>query len=284
MDLPGTGTQNPGLTENSTLTFSGSKNTIVTTNTDFGGSVVANGWGAGLHITFDDGMFVSAELVRIVNGDTVTIDFDAEQISLTAIDSDNPLEAFGPDYAGYFMLDGDQDPIYVLFTDSPCTRRWKKVTYVQELVDVRILDDWYCSTPISDGGVFWCPHAPLSGGVPEAVYVIDMQINSGATLNNQGINIYYTGTFTNNGVLIGAGSVIKLTPTVYGDFNAQSTPGADLGDVDFFNDAFPSDIGDAEYNALVDADCDGDVDCDDRAAFISNFPEAESYLDDDNCP
>ncbi len=283
LSIPGTGTVGAGLTDNSILTFTGSNNTIETTQFELGGALVASGARAELDVTFDDSLLVSAELVRIVNNETVIIDFDAEKVTLNAVDSDNPLDPFGPDYAGYFMLDDDDDPIHVLFTDSPCARRWKKVAYPAN-EDTRILQNYYCSTPISVGGLISCPHAPSSGGVPEALYVVDLQIDSGATLDNEGINIYYTGTYTNNGTLDGAGSVIQLTPTVYGDFNAQSMFGADMDDVDFFNDAFPSDIGDTEYNPLVDADCDGDVDvdCDDRTAFVDNYSEADDDLED--CP
>jgi hypothetical protein len=124
--------------------------------------------------------------------------------------------------------------------------------------------------------------------VPEALYVIDLEVTSGTDLQVNGLNVYYTGTVTNNGTIKDGGSAyspIELVATLYGDFDADmaSGGGGDPDDYGRFNDAFPSEIGDAEYDHLVDFDCDGYIDCTDRAQFLTNYPEASGNLEDDDC-
>ncbi len=122
-----------------------------------------------------------------------------------------------------------------------------------------------------------CTTTYTGGKIPEALYVKDLEVATGTTLDADNLGIYYTGTLTNNGT-IENGSAIELTPTTYGDFNGD---GDEPADVDRFNDAFPSEIDDDEYDPLVDWDCDGDADCDDRSQYILNWNP--TGIEDDNC-
>ncbi len=85
---------------------------------------------------------------------------------------------------------------------------------------------------------------------------------------------------------------VQLTATTYGNFDGDGTGTGsdDPQDVAVFNAAFPSDVDDIGtctpgtdcYNALVDSDCDGDVDCDDRAKLLSNWPNYAS-VENNSC-
>jgi hypothetical protein len=215
---------------------------------------------------------VASELVRVVGGVTQIIDFDAEGVTVETTATNAEFETLGPDY--------DLSANGPLFTDSPCVRRWKEV-----IIDTSIytrLSHYYESTPITCGY-----YGPSCTGdyLFEALYVKDLTVNSGKELVVQGMNVYYTGTVTNNGEITTDGeeayTPIQLNPTLYGDFDGDDE-GDETADVDRFNDAFPSDFGDAEYDPLVDWDCNGSIDCDDRAQYIANWDPAG--IEDDSCP
>jgi len=148
---------------------------------------------------------------------------------------------------------------------------------------VRLID-LYASTPISGA-------RELSGSSPlaEALYVIDLEVESGAVLeagNTEDINIYYTGTLTNNGNIYKSDGTtaytpIELTPTLYGNFDADQAGGNDTDDVNRFNAAFPSKVGDEEYDPLVDWNCDGFIDCLDRGQYIANW--SPTGIEDNSC-
>ncbi len=265
--LAGTG---QGLSENSVLTYVGTGNSMTSRNIELGGELVSGGTGATLDIVYDDPFLVSTETVRVENGMTIITQFDTEGVTLKPIVGDDPTEVFGPDYDGH---NGSS----VLFTDSPCVRRWAEVTYDDSSAVDRILDDYYCSTPISGSATDLCPGGPPTGGVPEALYVIDLTVDSGATLDTNGYNVYYTGTLTNNGTIESVGSSytpVKLTPRLYGDFNSDGDgdePDQAGSDTRRFNDAFCTCIGDTDYDILVDWNCDGRIDDDDRDQYNTNW-------------
>ncbi len=65
---------------------------------------------------------------------------------------------------------------------------------------------------------------------------------------------------------------IRLTPTLYGNFNLVFMPGTDAGDVARFNAAYCKQLGDPDYDHLTDWDANSIVNCVDRSQFMSNWP------------
>lgn len=259
---------------------------------------------------------VEAQLVSFNDsGDIEILDFDAEGVTIKHKEgpcSNLPgnVEAVGPDYDGYWYLDSSQFPPVqrrVLFTDSPCVRRWAKLKIENstESNSCSTLVNTHSNTPISGpyGGQY------LSF-MSEAVYVIDVEVESGAVLRTGtpdadavNLNIYYTGSARVGGsygsVVCKDGTTncgpapIHLTPTRYGNFDGDSTTGSDQDDIDFFEDAYCTTIGEnngeacggenqpaCKYNPLVDWNCDGKINCLDRQ-FMLNYPGSE--LSEDNC-
>ncbi len=111
--------------------------------------------------------------------------------------------------------------------------------------------------------------------VPEAVYCSTLRIDAGATLNTNGIKVYYE-------TLILDGSVddpLKLCPiatnTCSADFDNDGD--VDLGDFGVFGAAFNSMTGDGNYNASADFDNDGDVDLGDFGVFGSQFNRSDCW-------
>lgn len=226
-----------------------------------------------LEIDFSGSLQFATKTVRVIAGQTVLTEFDSEGVNVIArehVPDPTNLETFCPDY--------DLAAGGPLFVDSPGVRRWNRVTVAHDpqTLDGVVLQDANSSTPISGATMAF----PPSGLLPEALYTKDLVVDVGAVLkvgedpNGSDLNIYYTGSVTNNGSILdkdgNAYTPIQLKPTLYGDFDADGE-GNELADVTRFNDAFPSDSGDPEYDALVDWDCDGDIDCDDRTQYVTNW-------------
>ncbi len=166
------------------------------------------------------------------------------------------LEVFGPDCERC-------NPDEVLFVDSPCVRRWQTVTV--ESPQAATLWNQKTSTPITCAG-----SSCLGDEIPEALYATDLVVTSGSTLDTDNLNVYYTGKFTNDGTVLGGGSVTKLVPTLYGDFNGNGD-GDEIPDVARFNFAFCSCIGDVNCDILVDWNWDGGGADSDRAKVNINW-------------
>ncbi len=278
-----------GHTDNSVLTYSGLGNSVHTSAVDIGGELVRGGWAADLEIGVDEQFLVATELVRVENGQTFTTPFDSENVTIV-VEGTGPLktvESIGPDYEGYNERE-------VLFADSPCVRRWEKLL-VQSGTFAHAVDD-ICNTPIS-GHVdsLSCPAGPPPGGVPEAMYVIDLEVEGGATLMAginvepvADVNIYYTGAVTGEGNIVdGAGQPyvpIRLTPTLYGDFNGDGDgdePDEPGSDTRRFNAAFCSCLEfDARYDPLVDWNCDGFIDDADRDQYNATWKDPAGLTTD----
>lgn len=143
----------------------------------------------------------------------------------------------------------------------------------------------------------------MSGNVPaigeetepffDGVYTIDLTVDADARLHvgleastAPQFNIYYTGKLTNNGTIVrwdeGTSAWVNYTPvllsvTTYGDFDGDSVSN-DSADVTRFNDHWCScaqgSTPDADYDPLVDWNCDGAIDDTDRDQFEDNWPNA----------
>lgn len=267
----------------SSLSFGGQgqANLLTAGKLEMWGSMIAQA-PAALKLDIYQDLSLATRLVRSLSGVTTITPFAAELVDLTMVEHPTVptnLEVFCPDYD--LSTDGP------LFVDSPCVRRWNKVTAADNPnnSDGVVLRDAFSSTPISGGTTA----SPGSGLQPEALYAKDLVVNSGAILRvspgvgTPNLNIYYTGTVTNNGSILdlngNAYTPIKLIPTMYGDFDADGE-GNETSDVNRFNAAFPSTINDPEYDMLVDFDCDGDIDCDDRTQYVNNWDPAGI----ENCP
>lgn len=258
-----------GLSTNSTITYRGSGNTYTALGPIYiGGTIKAGGPFSSLTMSAEKGIEVASEFL-LASGDT--IDFDVEDVSLVLGSASHApaLEAFGPDY-GLSTNDA-------LFTDSPCVRRWEQATFDTSAAEAT-LKNVFASAPIT------CTGTSCTGDeIPEAVYLKNLVVTGSNGLDVSGLNLYYTGLLSASGpIKDGAGSYtpIKLTPTTYGDFDADGD-GDETADVTRFNDAFPSELGDAEYDHLVDWNCDGAIDCDDRAQYITNWNP--SGIEDNGC-
>ncbi len=249
---------------------------------DLGGELVKNAWASDLDIAVTEMFLVTAETVRIENQQTLTIRFDTEDVSVETQDigSDKLVEAFAPDY-------GANNPGNVLFVDSPCVRRWEKLTARQGAHSTQLFDD-FCSTPMSGSpGSLGCPGGSPPYGVPEAVYVIDLEVEAGATLIAgvtsvpvKEVNIYYTGVLTGVENIVDRAGLpyvpVRLTPTAYGDFNGDGEgnddPAVPGNDTYRFNQAFCTCAEfDARYDPLVDWNCDGFIDNTDRDQYNANW-------------
>ncbi len=128
------------LGANSTLTYEGLGNNYTAQGPiKLGGTLVKGGWGANLKMEIEKGLVVSSKLVTTTDP---PIDFDAEGVSLTLASTAfaPDLEVFGPDYEG-------GNPGNVLFTDSPCVRRWQALTV--DAVLTATLENGFASTPIT---------------------------------------------------------------------------------------------------------------------------------------
>lgn len=269
-----------GEATNSTFTYMGTGNIYNALGPiKIGGTLVSSGITRALAMDTDRGVVITSKLVRIVESQPVIIDFDTEAVTVKLLTPCcgppfyDGLEVFGPDYAG-------DNPDNVLFTDSPCTRRWKKV--IAGGAGRTVLDNNFTSTPIT------CTTSCTGGKLPEALYVKDLEVETDLTLQVNGLNVYYTGTLTNNGFIKDGTETyepIQLTPTTYGDFDGNGE-GNETPDVDRFNAHFPSEIGDPDpnkdpYDPLVDWNCDGFIDCLDRQRYIDNWNP--TGIEDDNC-
>ncbi len=239
-------------------------------------------------------VFNAATQLVWIDGNSVTQTnrFDADDVTISMCES-GTFEPLGPDYS-HSENEADWNEDDVLFTDSPCVRPWEKVVIRAHTGGGGsvLLIDLYISTPISGG---------IDNGqireMPDALYVIDLQVDSGAEFQVNADqsgggaedlrNVYYTGTLTNNGSIKDFTSTytpIQLTSMTYGDFDGDKDGSGDSDDETRFNDHFPSDVNDLDacggamqpdcYDALVDADCDGDVDCDDRTSMLDNWPNS----------
>ncbi len=261
-----------GFPTDSTLTYSGTGNEIAANDLDFGGELIKIGYADTLAMNVTNFFVIASRLVRIDNNETVTIDFDAENVVVTLGPvNDSFLEATGPDY---FALEDAASE--VLFTDSPCVRRWEKL--VVKPGRREIVDD-LCTTPISGTPSVYCN--PHPAGVHDALYVKDLVVESGATLvagwswgdDHFPYRIYYTGTVSGEGSIeTPAGdpyTPILLTPALYGDFLGDGQ--VDQYDIDRFNLAFCKCIGATYYDIRVDWNCDGRIDDLDRDQFNSNW-------------
>lgn len=273
-----------GLSTNSTINYWGTGNLYLSDQLQLGGEIIQTRAGSQLEMIPVDGISVSSEIVRRVNGVTSTIPFDTDWVTIRMVPP-KPipyLDVISPDYEGY-------NPDNALFCDSPCVNRWGKVI-IEVTADVggpyAELWDLYPNTPIS---------GPFPAELDDALYVYDLDIADDAVLVVRGINIYYTGSVTIgvNGKILDLGDPydpIQLTPTTYGDFNASGN-GNEAADIARFNAACDSEIDVTPcggigypncYDPFVDWNCDGVIDCDDRQQYLDNW--AGVILDSCGCP
>lgn len=221
-----------------------------------------------------------------VAGSPIPTTFDAHGATwelVSGAGTTNPfMDTFAPDYkrgAGSV----DFNPHNVVFSDAICTPRWGEVQTVFGDTNGSVeVANFYKNTPIAD-----IPGQVSGGELPEALYTDDLTVASGTTFVNNGFNIYHTGAYTLNGSMSGSGLVIQLEVTPYGDFGGDQVAN-DAGDVTRFNNAFPSCVSGvgcstAGWDPLVDWNCDGYINCADRAQFLVNWPSATG-LDNDSCP
>lgn len=286
--------------EPSTLTYDGPGNRYTIAGTagiHLNGELIAV---AGINPTLDILMTgpaavfrTAAELVRFVQvpcpnaGTLKTITFDADAVAVKFSDGGS-FEPVGVDYDGHWLEDANGNPVRVYFTDSPSVVRWGKIIAEGNGANPGFcLFDGYESTPISGAA-----NANTARPFRDAVYVKTLTIGPNVTLIVQGNSLYYTDGCTIHGVPCGANDApIRVTQTIYGDFDGDQGTGDDQDDVAFFNDHFPTDL-DADppgcdpqtqgcYNALADFNADRVVDCVDRTQFVTNFPNAMNV---ENCP
>lgn len=179
------------------------------------------------------------------------------------------LETISPDYSNYNGVDKNPDGVF--FTDSPCMDRWINVE-VQSGMTLT-LQDAESNSPVSGG-----PSASL----PDALYVQNLDVN-GSVIPG-GLNIYFTTSCSPSNSDFCQSVATPLVIRNYGDFNGNNivsgSPGNPDPDVLRFNASFPCNIdtgcsqqGDV-YDPLVDWNCDGSVDSQDRDRFMVNWPGA----------
>ncbi len=222
------------------------------------------------------------------NGQLDILEFQVQGVTVT-IQGGGPnngaLEAVGPDYDGEW-LDVSGSPVRPFFDDVPCTKRW---------AEVRVLSGSAAMFDQNINSVISGFDGTTSQYVRDAVYAFDLYVATGATLitgvpsvqNQELVRVYTTNAAVISGSVncTGGGScaseVIKLDcVTSYGNFNCVTTSSDDQVDVGFFNDAWDTVMDvDAAYNALVDFNCDGEIDCADRDQFLCNWPSATGVSD-----
>lgn len=223
--------------------------------------------------------YFTVDLSRFnTGGQTETAVFESEGTTFRFITGSGALfDLVSPDYrtvpstcrtsvTAYCSSTGNCNQGNVLFTDSIAVRRWKKFQVDDDSVG---LIDSFSNSPIAESPCV----------LSDALYAIDITIADGANLSNGGKNVYYTGALQANtsgyGSITGSGSVIQLTPTLYGDFDGDSN-GNESADTDRFNSAWcrEADDGSDLYDPLVDYNSDGLINCHDRNRFLTNWPSA----------
>jgi len=97
----------------------------------------------------------------------------------------------------------------------------------------------------------------------------DVRINEDATLNTNGIKVYYTGDLINDGTIDTPGNVIHVDARHFGDFNGDGV--IRTADFSIFRDA-ETDDGVDTPDPRCDSDGDNDADLGvDYALFLANF-------------